>query len=804
MAAEAFASGDYRNASLLYDRARELAQKDGDDNAWMENTVSLARSLLRSGDPEGARRLLNEFSRRFPAHSPGLLPGEILAAEGHISEAESFFRSLLNSSDDRNTRDSARLALAYLQVRFGASAAALEELAKLEDADAELRRKARLLRICALIRSGRTEEARKLASESATGFDPALPAARLKLLAMLADLRDGKIADFVQEWDKLRSDIRPYPDELAFEVLDTAARLSLKASQPARAALCWRDAYGFAESDDERRDVLRKLFNAYSSFDVGMAADTARRYAKYFPAATDRAQLLNGAGRLLAGSGDFRGAMELFSQVISDGELLPAERCDAARDAALAAEAVNDDAAARRHFNYLIGNADSTAGQNRELIFYAEYLLRRRDYAAAEKALRQASGSAVKELAEKAARLMIQALLPQKKFVPALAAAEKLKRSSNAENVEFGGFYAALLAEKLGRRAEARRQYLEFAERHKSGEFVREARFAAALLALEEGDNAAAAREFLAYAADYPKADAAAALFWALRAYTLAGDAAGAEAAFDALASGPGAGKAYYAAALQLAEFLRSTGKSERGLKLLDGLDKSKCGDADSAALLLERARLYSACRRNADALKTAGELLERFPAVAVAADAAFLSGNLHADRGEYVEALAAFRRALELRPSGVFGEVARGRVGDCLLAIYASNQGESELDRAVEVFEKLSAGAEFPTVRLQSLFKLGCALEYRGTRLKALDAYYQTLLYARTLRQRGIPFESSWCSRAAYAALRLLLDSGSPGRFQWGTRVMNAYRQLGLPEGNAEFEALKQEFTERYLNREI
>lgn len=805
MAAEAFSSGDYRNASKLYGQSREIAARDGDDNGWMEDTSGMARALLRAGDAVGARALLNEFSKRFPAHSQGLLPGELLAAEGRISEAESFFRAVRNSSSDRSLRASAELFLAYLQLRFGSAALALEELNKLENEEPELKAEARPLRIYALIRAGRTAEARKLAAESAAGFDPPLTPWRLKLLVLLADLRDGRKEEFFKEWEKLRSGIQPHPDELVFEALDAAAKLAQKDSQPEREALCWRDAYGFAGGDDERRDVLRRLFNCYSTFDVKKAADTARRYAGYFPSASDRAQLLTGAGRLLANSGDPRAALELFSMVISDNELLPAERRDAARDAALAAESAGDDAAARRYFDYLIGSADSTAMQHRDLIFFAEYLLRRNDHAGAETLLRQVSGSSVRELAERASRLLVQALVPQKKFLPALAEAEKLRGSANAENAEFGEFYAARLAEELGRRAEARTQYLKFIDRYKKGEFARKARFAAALLAQGGGEHPAAAREFLAYASEYPKAaDAASALFWAVRSFSLAGDVSGAEAAFSALAAGPGAGAEYYAAALGLAEHLRSAGMAERGLKLIDASDKSKCGPVEAAALLLERARLLHDLRRNAEALRDTGELLERYPAAAVAADAAFLAGNLHADRGEYLEALRDFRRALELRPSGVFGESARGRCGDCLLAIYRSTHGEKELKQAVEVFEQLAASAESPAVRLQSFYKLGRALAYRGDRIRALDAYYRNLLYAGTLRQSGIPFDASWCSRSTHAALRLLLDSDVPGRFQRGTRVMNAYRKLALPGADAEFEKLKDEFTERYLNREI
>ncbi len=236
----------------------------------------------------------------------------------------------------------------------------------------------------------------------------------------------------------------------------------------------------------------------------------------------------------------------------------------------------------------------------------------------------------------------------------------------------------------------------------------------------------------------------------------------------------------------------------------MDELDKSRCADAEAAALSLERARLLSGCRRNSEAIREAEELLARHPSRAVAADAAFLAGNLRADRGEYVEALADFRRDRELRPSGLFGEVAEGRIADTLMSLYGATQRTEDLNAAAESFGRLAEGARFPAVRLQSLFKLGCCREYLGERLKALDAYYQALLFAGVLKKNNIPFEAAWCSRSAYAALRLLMDSGVPGRLQRGSRIIEAYRKLELPGSDAEFEALRKEFTELYLNREI
>ena len=346
MAEEAFASGDYGNAARFYEMVRQAAAADDDAEKWISSTLSLARAKVRLGDAAGARKLLDEFRTRHPAHSPGLLPGEILAAEGKISEAEEYLRSFAASAKDPGERAQAELALAYLELRFGNASASLEALAKLER-DPQLAAAARTLRIYGLIRAGRPVEAKKLLDETLPGSG-ALERLHLRVLALLADLREGKAEKFPAEWEALRTELRPHPDPLVFDTLDEAAKLALHANNPQRAAPLWSSAYDFADSDDTRRDALRKLFNCYAAYDAKLAAATAKRYAEYFPGATDRARLLSGAGRLLVNAGDPRTALDYFELVLDDRELLAVERYEAARDAALAAERARDPATARR------------------------------------------------------------------------------------------------------------------------------------------------------------------------------------------------------------------------------------------------------------------------------------------------------------------------------------------------------------------------------------------------------------------------------------------------------------------------
>ncbi len=810
MAAEAFASGDYRVAGKLYSRTREEAAKAGDDEAWMEDTVALARSRVRLGDTVGARLLLTEFSKRFPAHSTGTLPGEILVAEGRISEAEDFFRKLRdNSASGATLRSDAELALAYLQLRFGSAAQALEELTKLES-DERLRRPVRLLRLYAMIRAGMSAEALKLIGSSAGEFAPPLSPVRLKLLELLAKLRSGTAAEFDDEWKKLRPELQPSPDELVFEVLDTAAKQALRSEHPEQAAAYWRDAYDFASGDEARRDALRKLFNCHAGQKAAaQAMAVALRYVKNFPDAPDRAQLLTGAGRLLVEAGDPKAALTVFKQVVDDGELLAVERRDAARDAALTAEAVGDQEAAKRYFAYFISSADTAARQQRAQILYAEYLIRRNELVEAERGLRGVAESPLRDIADTAEKLLIQVLVRRGKFSEALAEAEKLRHSGNRRSAGFGEFQAAFLTEKMGRAAEARKRYLDFIEHCGQDENVRAARYAAALLALNLGDCTAAAREFRAYAADYPgDPHVGGALFWAVRAGVSGKDAATADAAFEALKKSPGVGPEYYAAALQLTEFMRESGNPEAGLKILDGLDRSKCGDAEAATLGLMRAKLLAAAHRNAEAIREAEEVLKRYPDGPVAADAAFLAGDLRFGAGDNDKALELLSRARELRPVGVFGEAAAARLAECRVAVYQENQrpedGQNLLRAAAEEFARLSREATVPDIRLLSKFKSGWCCEYLGETEAALDAFSEVILYAQELKRGGRVFDPKWCFRSVTEALRMLTGSDAPANArQIGTRILENAQSLGLPGGDAQFKVMRDEF-EDHFNQEI
>ena len=812
-AAAAFDSGDYARAVQLYSRTRETAAASGDDQTWSADTMALARAYMRSGDPKQAQRLLAELTGRFPGFPTGNLPGEILVAEGRVKEAKAFFRQLMAANAaDPAIRGEAELALCYLQMISGDKKELAEALRTLErlEKDARFAAEARLRRIFALIRAGREKEALDLADK--TRLDSAPQRRRLEMLRLLALLNTGASDEFYAGWEKSRKDILPRPDKLAFDTLTAAAEKAEKSPHPERAKRYWEDAYGFADRDEVRRYVLRRLFNCCARVDAKEAVAVADRYAKIFPvsgvsgeALTERAEILTEAGNLLNNAGRYKEALAFFKMVADDSKMLPDKRRTAVMGAAVAAEKSGDQPLTKYYYESLIGATQTPRQQQESQKLYAEYLIRSGDLPGAERLLRGISGVTDPKLKDVIGKLLFQVLKEQKKFEDALREADGLRHSHDRSNAEFGEFYAAVMTDKLGRSAEARERYRGYCKNYPKGNFIKEARFTAAKLAEETGDYAAAAKEFFAYGEDYSKDPAAgSALFWALRSACRTGDREGAVKAFAAIQRVTGVGPEYYAAALQLSDFMRRNAAAAEALRLLDRLDRSKCLPYQAALLNLMRAKLLVANGMRDEAIAAAEQLLNDYPNESAAADAAYLAGELYLKGEKPAKALEMMLRARQLRPAGNFDDAAAARAADCRLGIYkADNSKQDELQKAAEEFERLAnSESTDPNIRLMCKHKLGICRAKQNDPSKAVRAYGQTLEFAIELKRLGRAFEPRWCLRSAYEALQILLTCGWPDADQRGAEIIEKVRQLELPGGDREFDVVLTEFKKRCLKR--
>ena len=810
LAASAAAAGDYRGAAAAFRRA--LLESAGTPVDAARLRLALGSALLRSGDLAGARRTLGEFRRLYPHASPELLPGEIFAAEGRFEEARRCFRKLAEDSDTPDDlRARARLASARLSLHLDASGEALGELSALKDKEAktpaEILAEAEPVYIYTLIRLGRSGEAAKeLAGRERKGESPAA-ALRFDLLELYRRFQAGApVAEFTVGWEKLRSAVDPHPDDLVRRILDDAAQLAQRRKEFNAALRCWTDAFHFAGSDAERRDVLKNIFYCRRAVNAEDAAETARQYRRFFPDAPDRAQLLLSAAKQLVTENKIPAALELFEMVSADRGVTRAERFDAARSAAVAAERIREYGKARRMLEFLEREAKSDDERGEAALLCGEYLFRRKDFEGAARRVEPLLEDHLRAVADRAAFLLLRAGIELKRIPEALKIADRLKDSPTTEYAAFADYQTAALTEAKGEFAAARKLYLGFLSRFADSRYAPAARFAAARLAERDGDFAAAAREFRSFATLYPTdPSAAAALFLAVRGACLADDRKEAEEGLKQLLSRDAAAPERCAALLCFAQYLRRLGALDDEEKLLKLHFAVAAAPADRAAMMLEKIRLLRARGRRGEAADAARKLLDEFPSSAIAADAALLAGDLLCDLGKYAEARKYFERAKTLRPAGLFGEIADGRLADCCFALSSEVRNDAELLRAVEIYNRLAENSRFPAVRLQSRFKAGQCREFLGGEAAAIDDYEQVLNYALQLRSEGGNPDFIWCSRAAHAAMRLLLNGDRPDRLQRAARIAARYRGLGpSAAADTDFRALGEEIRKRYKNREM
>ncbi|UKI33823.1 MAG: tetratricopeptide repeat protein [Lentisphaeria bacterium] len=226
MGDDAFAAGDYRNAVNFYSSALTLS--GANPELWSAAAVKLADARLRTGDVAGAKTLLAEFRRRFPASSAGLLPGEIMIAEHDYTGAEKFFNTLAANSSDPELLCAAKFARAFSKLRQNRDLEAAFDFEEIETQNADLRRwaeQAHLARIYALIRAGKPEEAEKLLA--AGKYRSAEPEGYARL-GLLSALKQGNFEQFRDHWPQQQEKYGDRPDPLMYELAVEGAALAEK------------------------------------------------------------------------------------------------------------------------------------------------------------------------------------------------------------------------------------------------------------------------------------------------------------------------------------------------------------------------------------------------------------------------------------------------------------------------------------------------------------------------------------------------------------------------------------------------
>lgn len=795
---EALSAGDYKSAAKFFDNARLIAGDDAE--RWGVNTLSMAEAKLRDGDVEEAKQLLAEYRSRFPARSAGMLPGLILMAEKRYGEAETFFASLASGASDPGVACAAELGIGEARLRQKNYKGALEKFEQIENENADLPqwvRRAHEARIFTLLESGNLTAAAVLLSSGKFRADDAEHWLCLDLLYLL---RSRKFDQFYTGWGELRKKGWKNPAPVLYLLAADGARLALEMKQPEAAARLWADAFDLADTDPERQNALRELINLQSGSDPVQAAETVRRYLKFFPDAPDRTGLLMRGARLLARAGKPGDAVELYSRITGDNRIPAASRLVAAREAAVAASNAGMFSVAEKMFRYLVDQAEAPAQKLEGELLLGEHYFRRGDFVRAAELMKTVA-DANGPNADTARYWLLQSLIPLGRYAEAAPIAEKLRDAREAKYRVAAEYFRAFLLEKRGQAAAARSEYERFLILHPDSDFVSAAMLSAAELALALRDFLAAADGFFRYAERKPApADAPRALYLAMQSGCFGGDREVVDKALKLLDSRFPDSAAGIESRLQLADYLETEGDGAAAETQLAELEKRGAAKNPEVAaeILYRRAKISASSRKTAEAMAQLETLLEKFPAGPFAADAAMMAGNLEADAGHYAAALAFYTKARELRPEGLFGRVAAGRIADMRYSIYAETLDPADLKAAAELYEMLSQESSNPRLQLQSLYKLGKCRELSDELEKALEVYNRVLYLALDQKRNGLVPDPVWTGKAGYAAALAYLKPGTPAGARNALRVTWILEELQLPTGE-DFDRVRQEIQRKY-----
>ena len=795
---EAYAKGDYKNAAQYFDNARLVAANDTE--IWGVNTLSMADAKLRMGELEEAKRLLAEYRSRLPAHGAGMLPGRILMAEKRYAEAEEFFASLASGAADPATACEAALGVGEARLGLKNYKGAIEQFQKVENENADLpqwARRALEARIYALIESGDAKTASELLA--AGKFRKENPE-HWRSLDLLAALRGGSFDRFLEEWTALRGEKGKNASPILHELAVGGARLAMERKQTGAAESLWADAFDLAGDDTERQNALRELINLQAGHDPARAAETLRRYLTFYPDAPDRAALLLRGARLQAKAGDATQAVELYSRITGDNRIPVEERLMAAREAAVAASGAKLYDLAEPMFRYLVEQSETPAQKEEGELLLGEHYFRRGDYAQAAKWMKSVAD--VNGAHAEAARFwLLQSLIPLKAYAEAVPVAEKLRDAKKPEYRIAAEYFRAFLLEKRGQPGAARSEYERFLILHPDSEFVPPAVLAAAELALAQRDYPAAANGFFRYAGLKPvPSDAARALYLAMLAGCFGERSEDVDRALKLLDEQFPGSAGSVEARLQLADYLLAGGDpvgAEQQLAELERRGAAKDQEV-AAELLYRRAQIALAEKEPQRAKALLEELLSTYAASSFAAEAAFLAGNIESDAGRYSAAQEFYRKALGLRPDGLFGKIAIGRIADARYSVYAETLDPADLKAAAELYGGLAEDSADPRLQLQSLYKLGKCRELLNEPDGALEVYNRILYLALDQKRGGVMPDPVWTGKAGYAAALAYLKAGTPAGAREALRVIGILEELRLPTGE-DFDRIRREIQRKY-----
>ena len=802
----AFFADDYSTAISHYRSARKLSEDTILSDAWAQNTLRLGKAQLFAGDLPGAKQTLNEFRRRNPLRSAGVLPADILAAEGKYDEAEKLYLAL-ESSGSNESIAAARFGRGALALKMGRTALAEEIFSGLaaapdgveDPAVLPYRTAACRELIYTLIRQEKIAEARKRLDS----IPEKQRNVNTEILNALADIASGDLKKFKNSRQQIMQRQLRQKDARSYELLVSAAALAEKQNEPDFSIELLKAADDFAPAAEQRRDIFKRLINLQRKSDPEGAAETARNYFRNFPESSDRYTLLMNVAAILADAGRFTSAAGLLKELTLQRDIPQDIRCRAAADGAVFAEKSGDNALAENLYQ-TAGECAPDASALRDIrCKYADFLIRSSEFKKAVLLLEKTlDGSSTPENQQVCYQLLDAAVMAKESAVVKMAA----QQLTASENQQFRGrayYELGDMASAAGDYQTARKEFLNAAAVKSAGKYAVAGQFGAALMAFKLGDYRSAGNEALQLAGMHPELPQAhQAIFLGYQSARQLNDEKLKKECSALLSGKYGNSESYAVYALQTAADRANWERDYSGAAAdLEELEKRfEKNPAILTEAMFMRAGVLKNSGKKREALEIVTALLTAHPECRAAYNAAMLAGELHFSGKNPAEALKFFRLAAALRTDGLEHDLAAAGIAEIMLRQSVTQPGL--LDEALLNAEKFIGTVKFPPLRLKLRYYRAWALEHAGKLNEALAGYELLINEALELRAANIPFDRSYCVRGAAAALQIINSGNRRSNHIRGLRLVRQCRVLNLDQYGLDTGALQNELIKKLSSK--
>jgi TolA-binding protein len=152
--------------------------------------------------------------------------------------------------------------------------------------------------------------------------------------------------------------------------------------------------------------------------------------------------------------------------------------------------------------------------------------------------------------------------------------------------------------------------------------------------------------------------------------------------------------------------------------------------------------------------------LAKDYPQSSKLAEARFAQGDALSELGQFAGAILAFEEVIVRFPGSYLADLAWGRKGDCQFTLGKDEPGRYE--EALAAY-RMVLGSPTATADLkrQAEYKIGRCHEKRGRTADALESYLNVVYSFLAGRERGVPGNPLWFTRAAFNAAALQENAG-------------------------------------------